>query len=66
MDLLKPPGSNRASPDNMSKTTFDKTSVTLDAVRAGTLTVRDIDTEFIDAVPEDPLEHEEKQQTAPA
>jgi len=50
----------------MSKTTFDKTSVTLEAVRAGTLTVRDIDTEFIDAVPEDPLEHEEKQQTAPA
>jgi len=33
----------------MSKTTFDKTSVTLEAVRAGTLTVRDIDTEFIDA-----------------
>jgi hypothetical protein len=50
----------------MSLTTMSDSSMTLAAVRAGNLTVRDIDTEFIDAVPEDPLEYEERNKSMPA
>ena len=65
MDLLKPtPKKNRSK--NMSLTTMNNSSMTLEAVKAGTLTVRDIDTEFIDAVPEDPMEYEERNKSMPA
>jgi hypothetical protein len=51
----------------MSKTTMGSTNETLQALKSGNLTVRDIETEFMDTViDEDPLEHEERNQTMPA